>query len=798
MLQVLSTREMLPDAINCSDCRSQLETKLQAMNGVTSVNISERSIEIDASDSLEVLKTQIKTIASGISSHHDHASFLVEGMDCADCARKVETAVTRMPGVTSSKVNFSTQKLAVGFDAGKTKLEDFARIIEPLGYKLKAMPKVSKAKFSVTKTEIDLLEKPEEVHEDVHDHDHTDSSEPDKPWFQSRQGQLVLSSGGLLILAYLLGLFAPNLAVYGYVAATLVGVYPLVKKALASMRVGDFFSINFLVSIAAIGAIIIGEAPEGAVVVFFFAIGELLEGIAAGRARAGIKSLAALAPKTAQLIHGSHTHEVSASSLKIGQVVRVYAGARVPCDGTILAGNSSLDDSPVTGESVPVNKTVNDTVFAGSINTDGVLEVRVDKSSDDNTISRIIHMVEEAESGKAPTARFVERFSRSYTPFVVLAAALVILVPPLLFGGAWHDWLYKGLSILLIGCPCALVLSVPAAITSGISSGARRGLLIKGGAALEEFAALDTIAFDKTGTLTMGQPRVTDIVALQGNENEILRLAASVETGSSHPLAKAITDKAKDLKLGLEAVTDAKAIQGKAVVANLGTRVLAVGSPRYASELAMLSNELSTQIITLENAGKTVVVLLENSTPLGIIAIRDEPRTDAKEAIAELKNLGISSLMLTGDNARTGKAIADVLELDVRAELLPEDKLKLIGEMKKTHKIGMVGDGINDAPALALADVGVAMGSGTDVALETADAALLKNSVRGVSELVQLSRAVMGNIRQNIIFALGLKAVFLVTTLLGLTNLWMAILSDTGATALVTANALRLLTFKPR
>lgn len=404
-------------------------------------------------------------------------------------------------------------------------------------------------------------------------------------------------------------------------------------------------------------------------------------------------------------------------------------------------------------------------------------------------------MVEEAESGKAPTARFVERFSRSYTPFVVLAAALVILVPPVLFGGAWHDWLYKGLSILLIGCPCALVLSVPAAITSGISSGAKRGLLIKGGAALEEFATLKMIAFDKTGTLTVGQPKVTDVI---GNEPEVLRLAASIETGSSHPLAKAITDKAKSLNLEILAVTDAKAIQGKAVTANIGARVLAVGSPRYASELAPLSNEFSTQITTLENAGKTVVVLLENTTVLGLIAIRDEPRSDARETILELKNLGILSLMLTGDNARTGKAIADVLGLEVRAELLPEDKLRLIGELKRSQKIGMVGDGINDAPALALADVGVAMGSGTDVALETADAALLKNSVRGVSELVQLSRAVMGNIRQNIIFALGLKAIFLVTTLLGFTNLWMAILSDTGATALVTANALRLLVFKPR
>ena len=805
MLQVLSTREMLSDVINCNDCRTQLEQKLQAMNGVTSVSVSERSIEIDATDSLETLKTEIKRLAVDISSQHDHASFLVEGMDCADCARKVESAVTRLPGVTSSKVNFSTQKLSVGFNPDKTKLEDFGRIIEPLGYKVRPIAGkiVNPSKLehdNHADNHEDDHSKPDVATTDSshHDHDHSDPGDQNIAWFNTRQGRLVVSSGVLLVIAYVLGFVAPQITVYGYIAATLIGVYPLAKKAFASMRVGDFFSINFLVSLAAVGAIAIGQATEGAVVVFFFAVGELLERIAAGRARAGIKSLAALAPKVALLLHGSHTHEVPVASLKVGQTVRVMPGGRVPADGTILTGSSNLDDSPITGESIPVSKTQGDTVFAGSINTDGVLDVRVDKSAQDNTIARIIHMVEEAESSKAPTARFIDRFSRYYTPFVVLVAGLVAVAPPLLFGGTWHEWLYKGLSLLLIGCPCALVLSVPAAITSGISSGARRGLLIKGGAVLEDIGSVQTIAFDKTGTLTAGKPKVTDLIALEGSESDLVQLAAAVESGSSHPLAKAITDKAKELKLEVLAATDGKAVQGKAVTATVNARVLAVGSPRYANELSSLSGDVSSRITNLENAGKTVVVLLENSKPLGLIAIRDEPRSDARAVIAELKRLGISSVMLTGDNARTGKAIADDLGLEVKAELMPEDKLKLIGEMKRVAKVGMVGDGINDAPALAQATVGIAMGGGTDVALETADAALLKNSVMGVSELVQLSRAVMGNIRQNIIFALGLKAIFLVTTLLGFTNLWMAILSDTGATALVTANALRLLTFKPR
>ena len=525
-------------------------------------------------------------------------------------------------------------------------------------------------------------------------------------------------------------------------------------------------------------------------------VGELLEGVAAGRARAGIQALAALAPKTALLLDGAQPREVPADALQVGQTVQVNPGARVPADGTILTGTSSLDDSPVTGESVPVVKGPGDAVYAGSINTDGTLQLRVDKAAADNTIARIIHMVEEAEGSKAPTARFIDRFSRYYTPVVVLVSALVALVPPLFFGGLWHDWLYKGISLLLIGCPCALVLSVPASITSAISAGTRRGLLIKGGGALETIGSVRTIAFDKTGTLTAGRPRVTDIVGDQVGRAEVLRLAAAVESGSSHPLAKAITAAAQQEGVTIPAAQGAQALPGKGASATVEGRALSVSSPRHAAELAPLSPALLSTITAFEEQGRTAVVLLEGATPLGVLAIRDEPRPDARAALARLKDLGIQTVMLTGDNTRTGQAIGRDLGLDVQAELLPEDKLRLIASYKAQGGVAMVGDGINDAPALAQSDVGIAMGGGTDVALETADAALLRERVSGVADLVALSRATMGNIKVNIAFALGLKAIFLVTTLLGYTNLWMAILADTGATALVTANALRLLRWK--
>ncbi|WP_051349822.1 heavy metal translocating P-type ATPase [Meiothermus taiwanensis] len=712
--------------------------------------------------------------------------YRVEGMDCADCANKIEALVRKTPGASNPRAVFATQLLRLNLDESVTPRRRLEADLRALGYE----PTLRSAGAEAREAHA-----PEAPPDPAHPHE-------GRPWHATRQGRGVLLSGALLAAAFAFGFLEPRLAQWGYVAATLVGVWPLARKAWAGVRLGNPFGINTLVTIAAIGAVVIGEAPEAAVVVFLFAVGELLEGIAAGRARAGIKALAALAPKTAFLLEGEgediRTREVPASSLRVGQVVQVRPGGRVPADGTILSGFSALDDSPVTGESVPVSKGPGDRVFAGSINTDGVLTVRVDKDPSDNTIARIIHLVEEAQGSKAPTARFIDRFSRYYTPGVLAIATLIAVVPPLFLGGAWHEWLYKALALLLIGCPCALVLSVPAAITSAISAGARRGLLIKGGAVLETLARVRTVAFDKTGTLTEGRPRVTDVVALEGSEAELLGLAAAVEQGSSHPLAKAIVEKADEVGATLPPSSDQQAVQGKGAQAMVQGRTLVVGSPRYAAELAPLAAEVAGQIEAMELQGKTVVVLLNPPTPLGLIALRDEPRPDARKAVQALHRMGIQTVMLTGDNRRTAEAVARQLGIDtVIAEVLPEDKAAKVKELQaQGRKVAMVGDGINDAPALAWADVGIAMGGGTDVALETADAAVLRGSVRGVAELVRLSRDTMRVVAQNIAFALGLKAVFLATTLLGITGLWPAILADTGATALVTLNSLRLLRFR--
>lgn len=695
--------------------------------------------------------------------------FLVRNMDCASCANRVEGAVTRLVGVSDVQVNFTTQKLRLRLDEEISSRASVERTLSELGYPVE-LPAAEDA-ASAGNGHVPLT------------------------WYRTFKGRLVLTTGALFLVSLLLAVLQPELAAWGFAAATLLGVVPLAKNAWAGARRGQPFTINMLISVAAIGSVLIGEAAEGALVVFLFAVGELLETVAAGRARAGIRSLAALAPKKAFLLEAGGVREVPVETLTPGDLIRVQPGGRVPADGVITSGSGGVDESPVTGESMPVFKAVGGSVFAGSISSDAVLEVQVERPASDSTISRIIHLVEEAESNKAPVARFIDRFSRYYTPAAMLMATLVAVVPPLFFAGSWDTWVYRALALLLIACPCALVLSVPAAITSGISAGTRRGLLIKGGAVLEAIGEVTTVAFDKTGTLTRNRPRVTDVIALNGSEDDVLRHAAAVEAGSAHPLATAIIQAAGNLDI--PAADNGKAIPGEAVTASIGGREFAVGSPRFASRQAQISGELSRRIALLEGEGKTVVLLLRESVPLGVIAIRDELRDDAAETVRRLAHMGVNSVMLTGDNARTGRALGNALGVEVRSELMPEDKLAAIDELRTRGKVAMVGDGINDAPALAHADVGIAMGGGTDVALETAGAALLRDNTNGVSDLIELSRATMRNIRQNVTFALGLKAIFLVTTLTGITGLWPAILSDTGATVLVTANALRLLRFEP-
>ena len=706
----------------------------------------------------------------------------VEGMDCASCAIRIENALKRVAGVTEVNVSASRGTVIVKHDLPDT--ETLRVRIVALGYKVIGTEHVF-AKVDPT------VGQSTDVHQDGHSHDH---GPIDGSWWRTSKGLLTIASGSALAAAFLLGKAFPATERWAFLIAMLVGLIPIGRRAISAAFTGTPFSIEMLMTIAAIGAVFIGATEEAAAVVFLFLIGELLEGVAASRARASIQNLTELIPKTARLEENGQVREVQADTLTVGAMIQVRPGDRIPADGIIVSGESSIDEAPVSGESMPIRKGPQQSLFAGTINGDGLLSVRVTAAAADNTIARVVRLVEEAQESKAPTERFIDRFSRYYTPGVVVVATLIATVPPLLMGGLWNEWIYKGLAILLIGCPCALVISTPAAIAASLSAGARRGLLLKGGAVLEQIGKITMACFDKTGTLTAGKPQVTDIVSFGTTEADVLRVAAALESGSSHPLATAILAKASEQKLSLPPASDSQAIGGKGVRATVDGKQIFLGSPQAADDITALSDEQNSRIVALNDEGKTVSVVLIDKMPAGAIAMRDEPRPDAARGLKLLADIGIRTLMLTGDNRRTAAAIGKQLGIEVQAELLPQDKQRIVGELQKEGlSVAKVGDGINDAPALAAADVGIAMGGGTDVALETADAAVLHGRVADVAAMVDLSKRTMLNIKQNITVALGLKAVFLVTTVVGVTGLWPAILADTGATVVVTLNALRLL-----
>jgi len=723
--------------------------------------------------------------------------FRVEGMDCAGCAAKIDTAVRRVPGVEDVSVSVTAGTMLVRHTS-QSDLGALQKKVTGLGYTVAALPAVGAPHVHAVRDHSHINHK-------AHDHDSHSNAEAEGlhghdhgaaigPWWRSNKGLLTIACGVALVAAYGVGKLIPAIAPYAFVAAMLVGLVPIARRALMAARSGTPFSIETLMTIAAIGAVIINAAEEAAAVVFLFLVGELLEGVAAGKARASIQSLTALVPKTALLEENSQTREVPAESLAVGAVILVRPGDRIPADGVIISGEGAIDEAPVTGESTPVRKGLNAKVFAGTVNGDAALRVQVTAAAADNTIARVVKLVEEAQESKAPTERFIDRFSRYYTPGVMAVAGLVVVMPPLVLGGVWSEWIYKGLAILLIGCPCALVISTPAAIAASLSAGARRGLLLKGGAVLENLGKITAVAFDKTGTLTEGKPTVTDVIGFDHSKTDVLKIAAALETGSSHPLAMAILAKAAAGKISVRPVTDAKAINGHGVTGIVEGAEAFLGSPKAAGERVPLSADQIARITALNDEGKTVSVLIVGKVLAGAVAMQDEPRVDAMAGLKALTDSGIKIVMLTGDNQRTASMIGSELGIEVRAGLLPEDKLRIVGELQgQGFKVAKVGDGINDAPALAAADVGIAMGGGTDVALETADAAILHGRVGDVAKMINLSIRTMRNIRQNITIALGLKVVFLVTTILGITGLWPAILADTGATVLVTINALRLL-----
>ncbi len=693
----------------------------------------------------------------------------VQGMDCGNCANTIRTALERLPGVSDIRISVTKETLSLGLDEMLTSATVIESRIAALGYvpsRLDAAQPGDGAGIVGTAP---------------------------VAWWRQAKGRLALVSGGLVALAYLVGLVAPGWHDPLFIVASLVAAAPIARRALASARAGAPFTIEMLMTIAVVGALFIGAAEEASIVVFLFCVGEVLESVAADKARAGIRALADLVPQTALLEVEGQITEVPAATLRVGQSVLVRPGDRIPADGTVLVGLSSVDEASITGESMPRAKEPGAEVFAGTINHEAALTVRVDRAAQDTMIARIVALVEEAQDAKAPTERFIDRFSRLYMPFIVGLSVLVAVAPPLLAGGEWGQWIYRGLALLLIGCPCALVISVPAAIAASLAAGARRGLLIKGGAVMENLAAIEAVAFDKTGTLTLGKPAVTDVVALVGEASAVLALAAAIERRSSHPLAAAIVRRADGDGLPAREALDVAAVPGKGMAGTIADRAVFVGAPRHAAAWAPLADDVLARIAGLEGEGKTVVVVVDGAQAIGLIALRDAPRPDAAAAVAALKAMGIQPVMLTGDNRLAAEAIGLALGLDVKAQMLPADKAEAIQAMAATRRTAMVGDGINDAPALASAQVGIAMGSGTGVALEAADAALLHDRVGDVPALIGLARATMANIRQNIAIALGLKALFLVTTVIGATGLWVAILADTGGTVLVTLNALRLL-----
>lgn len=686
----------------------------------------------------------------------------VDGMDCPSCVRKIETALAQLEEVSSARIVFATQKLIV--QSNSTQTQRIEQQVARLGFQLNALSEISTPTSGYA-------------------------------WF-SKDNYPIFILAAAMALSAVVQIFSPQVGRLLFSLSCVWGLLPIIKNAWQLTKSGSPFSIETLMSTAAIGALYLGESAEAAMVLLLFLIGERLEGFAAYKARSGVQSLMKLVPDKAVLILDNQRQSVLTSQLKPNDVIEVAAGDRLPADGVLLTPYASFDQSALTGEPLPVACQQGDAVFAGAIVVDSVSQIRITSAQGESSIDRILHLIEEADSHKAPVERFLDKFSRWYTPLMMVLALMVILIPPVWFAQPWETWVYRGLALLLIACPCALVISTPAAITSGLAAAAKQGALIKGGAALEQLASVTHIAFDKTGTLTQGQPKVTDIVALSGwTQDQVLSWIAAIEQGSNHPLATSLVAKAQEKGIQIPQAQHRKTLVGRGVSGEVDGQNYAVFAPNHLP--VAMPQAVQIQLNEWQSQGKTAVVAMQNDQLIGLIAWQDTLRADALKAMQQLQQLGINATMLTGDNAQSAAAMAQPLGIGFQAQLLPEDKVHYVKQLAQTERVAMVGDGINDAPAMKAAHIGIAMGGGTDVALETAQAALTHNQLTELAGMLGLARATMRNIKQNIGVALGLKALFLVTSLLGITGLWMAVLADSGATALVTLNALRLLKVKP-
>ncbi len=765
-------------------CLERLESAVQNRKGITRAHLERDESPVrlclhydPGALSLAEVRRLAERAGAGIINRYHHELVSIEGMDCSDCAHVIEHSIGRIEGVLAVNVNYAAQKMRVEYDSRKASRGAIEKRVHSLGYTIPV--------------------------------------EGLQSWYQENRELLFsLASGVLLLIGWLgesfLG-FPYPMAVGLYLAAYAFGGWDVARHALHALR-ERHFDTDLLMMLAAIGAALLGEFAEGALLLFLFSLGHALEERALDRARAAIRALADLAPKTALVKRNGTEVELAVEQLQLGDVVIVRPGVRMPVDGEVVAGQSGVDQSPVTGESVPVDKAHGDKVFAGSINGEGALEVRVARLARDSTLARVMKMVEEAQTQKSPTQQLTERFEHVFVPAVLIVDALLIAVPPL-FGVPFQASFLRAMTLLVAASPCALALGTPAAILAGVAQAARNGVLVKGGAHLENLGRLKAIAFDKTGTITHGRPEVTDVISseqwadISGTDHRslttdnLLALAAATESRSAHPLAQAVVRAAQAKGLALPDVGNVESITGRGLRASIDSESILIGNLKLIEESnVVVSDEAQRQIETLQAGGKTIMLIARDGQLAGLMGLADTLRPDAAPTLAALMRIGVKrTIMLTGDNARVAAAIAKQVGLtDFRADLMPEDKVTAIRELDKAFDhVAMVGDGVNDAPALANATVGIAMGgAGTDVALETADVALMGDDLSKLPFAVGLGRATRRIITQNLAISLGVIGLLVVASITGWASIGIAIVFHEGSTIAVVLNALRLLGYR--
>ncbi|MGG4384316.1 heavy metal translocating P-type ATPase [Priestia megaterium] len=765
------TAEYRVYGMDCPSCAATIEKSLKTLNDIqhVAINYNTGKLQVAAASesALSLIPTSVEKLGFNIEpiqSNKKMKTYLIEGMDCAACANTIVNHLKTVSAVKDVRVNFSTGKAQIEHD---NEADDIIK-------------EVSKAGYTAT-----LVTSSRQSAESRH--------------HKGQNGPIVFS--GILIALGFIGShtgIASYMTTVLYAIAMIVSGYKPAKSAYYGIK-SRSLDMNVLMTVAALGAAVIGEWLEGATVVWLFALGVALQTRSIEQTRNSIRGLMDLAPSEAWVKENSQLIKKAAEDISIGTTIVVKPGDRIPLDGEIINGESSINQAPITGESIPVDKVIGDAVYAGTINENGSLEIKVTKLVEDTTISKIIHLVEEAQEKKAPTQAFVDKFATIYTPIVFILALFIMVIPPL-FDGAWSDWFYKGLELLVVACPCALVISTPVAIVSAIGNAAKNGVLIKGGTFLEKAGAINAIAFDKTGTLTEGKPAVSEVVSLAAEENQLLAITKTLEDYSNHPIALAIVDYAEEKKVVSLQGSNFKILTGKGVQAAIQETVYYAGNAKLFSDLGTPLSHCWSHIEKLQNEGKTIVIVGTAKSVLGIISVADTIRHTTVSALESLKQNGMQQIvMLTGDNEGTAKMIASESRVDrYFADLLPEDKVKAIQQLQhEGYQTAMVGDGINDAPALATADLGIAMGgAGTDTAMETADIVLMADNLEKLPHTMKLSRKALAVIKQNIWFSIIVKVIALAFIFPGWLTLWIAVLSDTGAALLVILNSLRLLKMK--